>query len=523
VTSPLECPSKFALAALRSPARAKTPAFVERIDPRIIRPDRHLGPSTTPGALRPNRPEAPIEPHLAALAGAKPSCYWIDRPERPAALPAIEGAERADLVIAGGGFTGLWAALQAKERDPDRDVLLLEATSVGEGASGRNGGFADPSLTHGLANGLRHFPGEVETLQQLGRENYTELFASLARYGIDADVEENGTLSVATAPYQVEDLRAHHADLERHGAVAEWLDRDAVREQVDSPTYCAGIWSRRAAIVDPARLVWGLRDTVLRLGVRIYEGSSVDRIARAGAEIELRCASGSVRAQKALLATNAFRSPLYRMRCASIPVWDYALMTEPLSEAQLESVGWRNRQGIGDSGNRFHYYRLTRDNRILWGGYDAIYHFGSRTDERFQQRPESFAGLSQRFFRTFPQLHGLRFSHQWGGPISTTTRFCLDAGTAHGRRVSWAIGYTGLGVVASRFGARVALDLLDRPEAPHLALDFVRKRCFPWPPEPIRSLAVGLTQRELARADENEGKRGLWLRVLDRAGLGFDS
>jgi glycine/D-amino acid oxidase-like deaminating enzyme len=303
----------------------------------------------------------------------------------------------------------------------------------------------------------------------------------------------------------------------------EWFDRDAIRAQVDSPTYHAGVWIRRAAIVDPARLCWGLRDAIMRLGVRLYEGCPVEKITRAGAGIELRCASGSVHARKAVLATNAFRSPVYRMRRASIPVWDYALTTEPLSKSQLESVGWRNRQSLSDSANRFHYYRLTRDNRILWGGYDAIYHYGNRTDDRFQQRSESFAGLSRRFFQTFPQLEGLRFSHQWGGPISTTTRFCMDVGTAHGRRVSWAFGYTGMGVVASRFGARVALDLLDRPEAPHLALDFVRKRSVPWPPEPIRSIAVQLTQRELARADKNEGRRGLWLRALDFVGLGFDS
>jgi glycine/D-amino acid oxidase-like deaminating enzyme len=458
-----------------------------------------------------------------ALADTTSNCYWLDRPERPAPHPALAGREEADLVIAGGGFTGLWAALQAKEADPGRDVVLLEAKSVAEGASGRNGGFADPSLTHGLFNGLRHFPTEIETLEQLSLENYSELFASLKRHGIDADVEENGTLWVATAPYQVEELREHVADLQRFDPAVEWLDRDAVRAQVDSPTYCAGVWLHRASTVDPARLCWGLRDAILHLGVRLYEGSPVEKIARAGAGIELRCASGSVHARKAVLATNAFRSPVYRMRRASIPVWDYALTTEPLSKTQLESISWCNRQGITDSANQFHYYRLTRDNRILWGGYDAIYHYGSRTDERFQQRPESFAGLSRRFFQTFPQLEGLRFSHQWGGPISTTTRFCMEVGTAYERRVSWSIGYTGMGLVASRFGARVALDLLDRPEAPHLALDFVRKRSVPWPPEPIRTIAVQLTQRGLARADENEGRRGLWLRALDFVGLGFDS
>ncbi|MCP5115582.1 MAG: FAD-dependent oxidoreductase, partial [bacterium] len=232
---------------------------------------------------------------------------------------------------------------------------------------------------------------------------------------------------------------------------------------------------------------------------------------------------GRVRAQKVVLATNAFRSPLARMRRATIPIWDYALMTEPLSESQLGSVGWKNRQGIGDGANQFHYYRLTEDNRILWGGYDAIYHYGNRIDASMEQRAASFEGLSRRFFATFPQLEGLRWSHSWGGPIASTTRFCMDVGTAHRGRVSWAVGYTGLGVVATRYGARLALDLLDRPDAPALRMRFVKKRALPWPPEPIRALGVALTQRAMARADRNEGRRGLWLKLLDTLGVGFDS
>jgi glycine/D-amino acid oxidase-like deaminating enzyme len=454
---------------------------------------------------------------------AEPRCFWLDQPDRPEARPALGGAESADLLIVGGGLTGLWAAIYAKEDDPDRDVVLLEADAIAVGASGRNGGFADSSLTHGLHNGLHHFPDEMDAIEKLGHENYEGYLAALERYGIDARVEKTGTLAVATAPYQVEDLREYLTTLQRFGQEAEWLDREQVCAELDSPTYEAGVWRRSGSIVDPARVVWGLCEAALRLGVRVYEGSQVETLRRSGSEMEARTSAGLVRANKVVLATNAFRSPLRRMRRATIAIWDYVLVSEPLSPSRLQSIGWEQRQGVGDSGNRFHYYRLTTDNRILWGGYDAIYHFGDRIHPDHEQRRASFEGLSSRFFATFPQLEGLRMTHTWGGPIATTTRFCMDVGTAYKRRVSWATGYTGLGVVASRFGARTALDLIDRPDAPHLALRFVRRRPFPWPPEPIRSLAVEMTQRALAKADRNEGRRGPWLRLLDSLHLGFDS
>jgi glycine/D-amino acid oxidase-like deaminating enzyme len=176
---------------------------------------------------------------------------------------------------------------------------------------------------------------------------------------------------------------------------------------------------------------------------------------------------------------------------------------------------------VTDAGMRFHYYRLIEGDRILWGGYDAIYHFGSRLERAHQQRAESHALLARQFFETFPQLEGLRFTHRWGGPIATTTRFTMTVGSAHARRVAWAIGYTGMGVGASRFGARAALEQL-AGEGETLSLRFIRRKPYPWPPEPLRWLGVRFTQWALARFDET-GRRGPWLWLLDAAGVGFDS
>jgi len=431
----------------------------------------------------------------------------------------------ADLAIVGGGFTGLWAALIAAEESPGRNIVVLEADRIGEHASGRNGGFANPSLTHGLDNGLMHFPDEMALLTELADRNLEEMLAAFDRHAIDARYEDCGTLDIANVPTQVGELREHVEVIERFGGKAVWLDRDEVREQLVSPTFHGGIWVQRGGggVLDPAMLCWGLKRALERLSVRVFEGTPVDGLSRSGDAIELRTPGGRVRARKVLLATNAFRSPLRRMRLAVVPIWDYAFMTEPLTASQMASIGWKNRQGVGDCGNQFHYYRLTHDDRILWGGFDAIYHYGSKLRREHEQRRESMERLSRQFFETFPQLAGLRFSHTWGGPIGTTTRFCMDTGSAHGGRVAWAIGYTGLGVVASRFGAQIGLDHLDDPDNPRLKLRLARRRAMPWPPEPLRYLAIQLTQYELARADRNDGRRGLWLRLLDQLGLGFDS
>jgi glycine/D-amino acid oxidase-like deaminating enzyme len=224
-----------------------------------------------------------------------------------------------------------------------------------------------------------------------------------------------------------------------------------------------------------------------------------------------------------LLATSAYPPLLRALRRYVVPVYDYVLVSEPLSAPQREAIGWRRRQGIGDGANQFHYYRLTADDRILWGGYDAVYRRGGPVGPEHDVHDPTFATLSQHFFTTFPQLEGLRFTHRWGGAIDTCSRFSVFFGTAHEGRVAYATGYTGLGVAASRFGARVALDLLDGRETEATRLRYVRRKPVPFPPEPLRTGVIGLTQRALARADRREGRRGPWLRTLDRLGLGFDS
>jgi glycine/D-amino acid oxidase-like deaminating enzyme len=453
------------------------------------------------------------------VTAAEPRPFWLDRPGAPPARKPLRGEVGADLVVIGGGFTGLWTALLAKESDPERSVVLVEGHRVGWAASGRNGGFCDASLTHGAANGRERFPAEFAALQRLGAENLDAIQITLDRHGIDCEFERTGSIAVATEDYQVDMLREA---AEQDGAT--FLDAGAMRAEVHSPTYLAGAWDKQGtAMIQPARLAWGLAAACERLGVRIFEGTPALGLSAEADGVAVRTRDGVLRAAQVALGTSAFPALLRRLRPYIVPVYDYVLVTEPLSAPQRAGIGWRNRQGMSDSANQFHYYRLTADDRILWGGYDAVYHFGRGIRAAYDQRPATFTTLAAHFFATFPQLEGIRFSHRWGGAIDTCSRFCAFFGTAHHGRVAYALGFTGLGVGASRFGGRVMLDLLSGEPTELTRLQLVRSKPLPFPPEPLAYLGIQATRWSLARADRRDGRRNLWLRALDAAGLGFDS
>jgi glycine/D-amino acid oxidase-like deaminating enzyme len=458
-----------------------------------------------------------------ALAHAAPEVFWLDDAARPEPLPSYAGRGSADLVVVGGGYSGLWTALCAVEREPGRSVVLLEATECGYEASGRNGGFCSASLTHGFANGQARWPDEMAQLERLGAANLDAIEEAVRRYGIDCNFERTGELAVATQPHQVAELEEAGDEMRAGGHDVRLLDAAQTRAMVDSPTYLAGLYDPSGtAMLEPARLAWGLRAACLEAGVRIHEHTPVLGLEREGGSIRLRVPDGSVEARRVALAAGGFWPLLRRLQLMTVPVYDHVLMTEPLTAEQKSAIGWSGREGLSDCANQFHYYRLSRDDRILWGGYDAVYHYGSRIGRDLEQS-ETHELLARQFFDSFPQLDGLGFSHRWGGVIDTCTRFAGFFGTAYAGSVAYALGYTGLGVGATRFGAEVMLDLLAGQETERTSLRLVREKPLPFPPEPLRSVGINLTRRSLDSADRHAGRRNLWLRTLDRAGLGFDS
>ena len=451
--------------------------------------------------------------------------FWLAGAPDPLE-PALSGRARTDIAIIGGGFTGLWTAIRLLEADPALRVTVLEMERVGFGASGRNGGFCDASLTHGLANGLAHFPGEIRALEAEGRQNLAELAGFIDSEGIGCALERTGSMSVADQPYQVDELKAYVDMAAECRPSAVFLDRDELAEEIRSPIFLAGVREgpEQTVMLDPARLARGLKHAALRRGAIAHEQTRVTGVQRRAGSVEIETAHGAtLRAQHVVVATSAYSGWLGRLQRLYVPVYDYVLVSEPLDADQLAAIGWGRRMGVSDAGNQFHYFRLTADNRILWGGYDAIYHAGNRVEPGLDQRPASFERLEAHFFRAFPQLDGLRFPWRWGGAIDTTSRFMVTFGQSLGGRLTYAIGYTGLGVGASRWAGTVVRDMLLDPGSDRLQLEIVRSSPFPFPPEPARWLAVQTVQRELALADEHEGRRGAVLRALDAIGIGFDS
>ena len=452
------------------------------------------------------------------------SCFWLARrPPRPAT--PFEGPAEADVAVVGAGLTGLWTALVAKQIDPRAEVVILEQEIAAYGASGRNAGMLSETVDHGHGLAIQHF-GETEArrLARLGESNIEEMTGFLRERDIDCDYEPTGRLIAALTVAQLQDARrsvatARHLGLDSH----RYLDREEIRAHLDSPLYLGGVEVKGGGILDPVKLVDGLRKEAERLGVRVHERSRVEAMHRAGAGVELRTAGGSLRARRAVLATSAYTHHILpRVTRRFIPLYDYILVSDPLTPGQRDAIGWRGRQGVTDGRSFFNYYRLTADDRILWGTSEAAYYPGNRVDPRCDHSPPHYAALRAGFRRHFPALASLDFPYSWGGPICSTTRLTPFFGQALGGRVVYGLGYTGHGLGTTRIGGRILAHLALRQPSDLLDLAMVRRKPFPYPPEPLRTWAVARVTRALRRVDEGERPSAV-LRMLDRLGIGFSS
>ena len=452
------------------------------------------------------------------------ACYWLAQ-RAPLDPTPLEGAGEVEVAIVGAGFTGLWTALFLKELRPSLAVAVVEQGCVAYGASGRNAGMLSETIDHSHGLAIEHF-GEAEARQlaHLGELNVAELAHFLERHQLRCDYEATGRLMVALTPAQVQECR-RTVDIARQLGLDSFrlLDHAETRAEVSSPLYLGGVHVTGGGILDPVKLADGLRGEAERSGVRIYEQSRVRAVERAGGGVRVRTEAGHLDARRAVLAASAYTHHLLPgISRRIIPLYDYILVSDPLTSQQHAAIGWRNRQGVTDGRTFFNYYRLTTDNRILWGTSEATYYGRNRVDPSCDHSPAHYQALRASFRRHFPTLSKLEFPYAWGGAICSTTRLTPFFGRALDGRVLYGLGYTGHGLGTTRLAGQILAHLaLDLPSE-LLDLALVRKQPFPYPPEPLRSWSVALVTRALRKVDRGESP-GLLLRLLDRMGLGFSS
>jgi len=330
----------------------------------------------------------------------------------------LRGSHKADVVIVGGGFTGLSAAYHIRQKFPDKKVVILEGATCGYGASGRNGGF---SVATSLLDWGQKDPEIRQRSIEVSYYGYDFIKRMISEHGLDCDFSETGMLEVALngkqTDKQVKELKEYQDELKSFGFESTFLQGEGLEQEIKSPIFVAGLKEPVGATLNPAKLAIGMKRIVENLGVEIKERTVVARITpRKINHIDTEL--GDIRAPILILAVNAYAHKLGFFKDRVFPVNVFQIVTEPLSKTQWESIGWGNRQGLSDMRTMYSYSNHTVDGRILMGGSDFTYYnndaISSGNDKFVTQR------VKENLFSFFPQLEGLRIEHTWGGTNAFT-------------------------------------------------------------------------------------------------------
>lgn len=439
------------------------------------------------------------------LYATKHRSLWLEevRGDAPDA-PPLRGAARADVTIIGGGFVGLWTALRLKERDPACDVVVLEQDICGGGASGRNGGFVLswwpklPSLVtlYGQDEALRLGRASEQAIDEIG--------ALCAAHAIDAHLVRGGFLWTATTAAQLGAWESVVRLCERRGVNAfVRLEPTEVAARTGSPAHLAGVFEPKAATVQPAALVRGLRAVALARGVRIHEGSRVLHFSRRR-PIAVRTPQGLLATEKLVLATNAWAAGLRELRRALVVVSSDIVATAPIP-ARLAQIGWTGGECIADSQMMVDYYRTTRDGRIVFGKGGWGIALGGWIGARFDRDPKRAALVRADLVRYYPMLADVAIARDWCGPIDrSATGLPLFGHLGGHKHIVYGVGWSGNGVGPSVLGGQILASLaLERDDewsrSPLVDHTFGRL-----PPEPLRFVGAHIVREAVLRKERAE-------------------
>lgn len=434
----------------------------------------------------------------------KDKSFWLGtRDYEPG--PELTDSIDVDVAVIGAGFTGLSTAHFLHLAEPGLRIAVLEADVVGYGASGRNAGFSMTKI--GMLNSVT----KLRFGQQAAIEAHTyadravSLLRALVRdLELDCDYEHPGLLTVATSP-------AHARRLDKELRLAdelglrgvERIEAGALAERVTSPLYVGDAWwEPNCGILNPAKLAWSWKRVIETAGIDVFEQTPVIGVSRTGSSTILTTPRGRVRAGKVVFATNAWSHQFPGLRSKQVPVWTYIVLTEPLSDAQLDAIGWSGREGIEDFRDLVHYYRLTADQRIVFGGRDVgVWDGDSMARDR---DPTIFAKLRADLKATFPALGEVAFSHAWGGPVSATLDLFPALGYLGGRDWVYSLGCVGHGVSTTHLNGQTIRDLVLEQDTDLTEAFFVNRRVPPMPgplTKPVISAIAGFMRWEDRRLD----------------------
>ncbi|MFJ5264248.1 NAD(P)/FAD-dependent oxidoreductase [Streptomyces sp. NPDC088387] len=432
--------------------------------------------------------------------------FWFAQEGFPAPREPLAGDASADVVIVGGGYTGLWTAYYLKKAAPFLRITVLEQKFCGYGASGRNGGW----LYNGIAGRDRyaklHGHEAAVRLQRAMNDTVDEVVRVAADEGVEADVHKGGVLEVACTPAQLARLKAFHAletsygekDRELYGA-RETAERIRVIDAVGSS------WTPHGARIQPVKLVTGLARVVEELGVTIHESTPVTEIRPKHAVTPY----GTVRASYVLRCTEGFTASLKGQKRTWLPMNSSMIATEPLSAEQWAAVGWSAGEALGDMAHAYMYAQRTADGRIALGGRGVPYRFGSRTDNDGRTQAATVEALRAILVRMFPTLARVRIEHAWSGVLGVPRDWCATVTLDRATGLGWAGGYVGSGVATANLAARTLRDLVQQDSGQSgptdlTTLPWVGHKVRKWEPEPLRWLGVQGMYATYGAADRHE-------------------
>ncbi|MEV4468544.1 FAD-dependent oxidoreductase [Nonomuraea sp. NPDC049504] len=443
--------------------------------------------------------------------------FWYRQIGLPARRPALPGSRDYDVAIVGGGYTGLWTAYYLKRAEPGLRIAILEKEFAGFGASGRNGGwlsaeFAGSRKRHAEARGRQ----AMIELQRAMFASVDEVIDVARAEGIDADVHKSGLIHVATNPAQRRRLRAEVADLRTWGygeGDMRLLERAEQRERVQVAGALEAAYSPHCARIQPAKLAVGLAATVDRLGVDIYEDTTVTEILpRQGGGSGGRAAAvttrGTVTADYVIRATEGFTASLTGQHRQWLPMNSSMIVTEPLPPDVWKHIGWQGSELLEDEAHAYIYAQRTADDRIAIGGRGVPYRFGSRTDRRGATQAQTVALLWRMLVKLFPAAVDVPVAHAWCGVLGVPRDWCSTVHLDHASGLGWAGGYVGSGVTTTNLAGRTLRDLVLRRDTPLTRLPWVGRQVRQWEPEPLRWMGVQLIYALFRAADRHENERG---------------